>query len=363
MSTNDSQLDNNNLLDEKECDDQYDGEPCNEELSDDSISSGELIDKHEFFPKNHIQEAVESFFEHTIIIQKETEKSTEKAKSVFRFPFIVTKDDLLTIEKTVHERIAISNPNAQCYFSGDLKFYNNEVGSFSSIDSMDSTSKESPIMELSIKWTYIKTNIGARYIMPIPFDIIVHYEVEQDVDKKELMFLHERGVILVEGDNDDWVNGTLNEIKKRVDVTKMPPWWYYPKLFNAWAEPYLNILLFVAILTTVSIITLNWAGDSLRVEFLSQFKNTTDIGEKLDLLVEFIYKPSDYSQLAIYGLGLGVGAIIYGMFKIGWRKVFPPSMVLLGTYKSKAKNKYTIYCYVWSAILIAIIGALVVRLI
>jgi len=218
-------------------------------------------------------------------------------------------------------------------------------------------------MSIQLRWQYIvpvlyksNSNLFDNELLPIPFDIVVIYETEQEDDYKENHMFEELEFCLVEGLTDDWNSETLKLLKAEIKKTKMPLWYYLPKLLGVKIRPFVSIFLLVFIVTFLTpIFTANHTND-IQEKFNNLFIEANTAIDKIDVLYSYITRPSDFSFFIPYAISMGISAIIYSVVTYLYRYITPPSMFLFGFYKEKQKRVLTVYNFIWvSVILLGVI--------
>lgn len=245
-----------------------------------------------------------------------------------------------------------------------MEFKNNDKLIYKSIDDFFAANHEETMLRVHLDWEYTIYENFENLCLPIAYDIIIFYEIEQDSDQRELFKLEEWGAIHVESSKNDWINGTLKELKPLINATRMPFWWYYPKKVVLALREYTHILIWiVALLVTIQFME-PFLGDtsSLNSRFIEESSLITDASEKLQAYIEYTLKPTSNNYIFFLALVL-IPAVLTVLLTKASRHIFPPSMILIGCTQSKLKYKLVAYNFIWGAIITAIIGLVVVNII
>lgn len=150
----------------------------------------------------------------TKIIEEYFKKKTKKSKSVFRFPFILRQEHIASLLNCIQRRLNESySDNYEIQFFAQAEYTNHDTLFFQSQEDFFDATHNERMLRVTMYWEYTLNIDIDGLIVPHPFDIIIKYEVEQDADEKEQYKLEEWGIIYVEGVCNDWINGTLNELK------------------------------------------------------------------------------------------------------------------------------------------------------
>lgn len=299
----------------------------------------------------------------TKIIEEYFKKKTKKGKHVFRFPFILKQEHVKSLTNCIQRRLNESyNGNYKLQFYAQAEYTNHDTLSFQGQEDFFNATHSEKMLRVVMDWEYTLNIDIDGLLVPHPFDIVIKYEVEQDSDEKEQYKLEEWGIIYVEGIENDWINGTLNELKTIVFSTKMPFWFRWPKLALLYLRDFTSTIIFILVFVLVfSSLSTLFYSDNHTQEFIEQLRNVTDVAEKLQQYIEYSLAPNDVSRAIVlyYLFGLIAVAIISILIWKLSRYLFPPSMILIGSAKEKQKHMLTTYTFVWGAIASIAIGAIV----
>ena len=181
-----------------------------------------MTEEHESL-RNLIDAIIKYSQQRTKIIEEYFKKKTKKGKHVFRFPFLLKQEHIVSLSNCIQRRLNESYSNShKLQFFAQAEYTNHDTLSFQSQEEFFEATHTEKMLRVVMNWEYTLNIDIDGLIVSHPFDIIIKYEVEQDSDEKEQYKLEEWGIIYVEGLENDWINGTLNELKTTVFSTKMP---------------------------------------------------------------------------------------------------------------------------------------------
>ena len=321
--------------------------------------SSEKNDQFIEFLRKLVNESIKYNRQRSKLIDEFLKQKMLKGKFSFRFPFILKEEHINSFNECIIKRLDEIYTEYDLEFLAHVEYKNNDKLIYQGIKDFFEATHEEPMLRISLHWKYTITECFDGIDIPVPYEIIIVYEVEQDSDQKELYRLEEWGGVLVEGNSNDWINATLSKLKTLIKSTKMPFWWYYPKKVFLYMRDYTNYLIFTItfILASIGILPL-FSGDAKKIDFIERSRQITDISQKLQAFIEYSLAPSDTSNnLILYILLLYAisGGLTLLFTKLN-RHVFPQSMILIGNMKAKQKNILIAYSFVWGAILTTIIG-------
>lgn len=317
--------------------------------------------------KDLVNEAIKYNRQQSRLIKEFMEKKILKGKYTFRFPFILKENHITGFQDCIERRLRQEyNDDYELKFKCTVEFKNNDKLVYKEMNDFFQASHKEEMLRVQLDWTYIIYEVVEGINLPIEYDIIIFYEIEQDTDQRELLKVEEWGAIQVEGHKNDWINGTLNELKILTEATKMPFWWYYPKKVELALREYIHILFWILGFVLVIQIILPFLNstNTSNIDFMEKASLITDASEKLQAYIEYTLEPSDDSNSFISMIVFFIVPFITTVIltKIS-RYIFPPSMILIGCTQSKLKNKLIAYSFIWGAIVTSIIGFIAVMLI
>lgn len=303
----------------------------------------------------------------TRIIEEYFKKKKKKGKHIFRFPFILKQEHIISFSNCIQRRLNESySNNYELLFFAQVEYTNHDILSFQSQEDFFGATHNEKMLRVTMDWEYtINIDINGM-VVPHPFDIIVRYEVEQDSDEKEEYKLEEFGAILVEGIENDWINGTLNELKTVVSSTKMPFWFRWPKLAFLYLRDYTDAAIYITIMVFfLSFLSSILNSNKSTQMFLDQLRSVTDVAEKLQRYIEYTLTPRNtfVKNILLNAFIMILVAIFYIVIRKLSRYMFPPSMILIGSAKDRQKNILAAYTFVWGTIATIAIGAIVTMIV
>jgi len=247
-----------------------------------------------------------------------------------------------------------------------VEYKNNDKLVYVGIKDFFEATHDETMLRVHLNWEYkVKEEINGIAV-PIKYDIIIFYEIEQDSDQRELFKLEEWGAIHVEGSNNDWINSTLSELKTLTKSAKMPFWWYYPKKAFLAMRDYTSILVWAIVFAAIVafVIPLFFDTDSINMQFVEQARQISDASEKLQAYIEHALAPSNNNNLILFFfIIIGLSGVFTLLLTKASRYMFPKSMILIGNTKAKQRNILIAYSFIWGAILTAIIGIILITII
>lgn len=248
-------------------------------------------------------------------------------------------------------------------FEAIVEYRNNDKLNYQGVKDFFEATHDEPMLRVYMFWKYKVTEEISGIPISVPYDIVIVYETEQDSDQKELFNLEEWGFIQVEGNSNDWINATLTELKTITKSTKMPFWWYYPKKVFLIMREYINHLLYIIALIVVMVIIVpmffNNKTDNL--QFVEQMRLVSDASEKLQAYIEYTLLPVTTGKNLVfyYFLALGTSGILGILLSKFSRYIFPRSVILIGSEKTRQRNILFAYNFVWGAVITSIIGIII----
>lgn len=315
-------------------------------------------------------------------------KKIRSSQFDFRYPFILKEKDVLDFDDCIKNRLKERyNDNYELKFQCEVEYRNNDKFQYDNIDDLFKATHEVAMLRVIFKWKYVVKEIVDSREVYIDYDVVIFYEVEQKTDQNEAFLLEEYGEILVEGGSDDWNNATLSKLKILTNNTKMPFWWHYPRKLLLYLREYINLWIWFAVAASFFAIILPFIFDNdpeyeavkterialleeraklLQAErdtFIEYSQTITDVSEKLQAFIEFSLNPSKipeadlppwpedkYNWFLYYFLTFVIAGTITILILKGSRYIFPKSMILIGSNKSKLENKYRVYIFIWGAV-------------
>ena len=321
-------------------------------------------------------------------IREYKEKKIKKSHFSFRFPFVLNETDVSGFQKCIRDRLIekYGDDGYKIRFSSNVEYKNGDEVTYSSIENLFEASHDETMRRIYLNWTYTIDEPVREMIIPIDYDIIILYEIEQKSDQPEKFLLEEFGGILIEGNSTEWNNQTLVELKRKINSTKMQAWWYYPRKISLALREYSNLWIYFAMFSIVIALIIPAIFDregravraerakiieETRISFIENTREMPDPSEKLQALIEFTHIPLDLPPLPTRStlwtiLYWFVALVVTGTLTIAISKAsryfFPKSMILIGNNKVKEKNKLRVYAFIWGTI-ITLVLAIIVALI
>ncbi len=328
------------------------------------------IDKEALIPKvpemsmedfrDYLREATDYIHKRNEVFNDIIKQKTKKAKAFLKYPFIIEDSDLLEIDSVVRGRIKeIPDVIPDQHFLAKVTFKNLDTFEYSNMSDLLGNLVESKIVSLTLLWRYIvpvfydDKSMFDDGIVFVPFDIIISYDSEQDDDYKENHMLDECQKCLIEGLNYDWIGETLKQIKTSIKKTRMPFWYYWLKLGIVKIRPFLNLYILAVLVTLFGLIFTVRGTRNVNNAFNNLFHNSDSIDKKINVIFDYLTRPTDLSFILYYALGIGVSGVLYGLLLIFYRYLTPPSMFIIGANKKRLKNILVLYNYIYGTIIIA----------
>lgn len=317
--------------------------------------------------KQLVNESIKYNQKQTELIKEFLKKKVRNGKFAFRFPFVLKEEHINKFNDCINKRL--KDKYGETYkldFVCEIEYKNHDIITCEGLEELFIATHDEPMLRLHMQWTYTVDEILDEFIIPVPYDINVYYEIEQDSDKKELYTLEEWGMVRVENSNSDWINETLRELRSFVDATRMPFWWYYPKKVFLAIREHLNYIFYLVglVIATIVILMLFNKQNSSVYNFISELKDIPDVSSKLQAYIEYTLTPKDNKYVWIsYLLILLSGGILGQILSKCGRVIFPPSMILIGNLKTKLSNKIKAYAFIWSPIVLGALGGIVTLII
>ena len=316
--------------------------------------------------KELVNQVIEFRQEQSQIIRKYLEKKIRKGKYSFRFPFILEEKHIISFQDCIENRLKNKyGTNYELSFNCLVEFKNNDKLIYANTEELFNANHEESMLRIHLNWEYTVPEELNSVRVPVSYDVIIAYEIEQDSDHHEDFKIEEWGGILVEGSDTDWINETLKELKNLTNSTKMPFWWYYPKKISLALRDYIHFLFFsiAIVFISVLIIPVFYNSNETNEKFIERSRFILDSSEKLQAYIEYSLTPKPRSSIFVYFIAiLGTGIVTILLSKAS-RHFFPPSMILIGCMKSKQKNKLIAYTFIWGAIVTSVIGLVIVAII
>ena len=278
-------------------------------------------------------------------------------------PFFLKEEHINNFNDCINKRLKDKyGEEYKIEFMCQIEYKNHDIIICEGLEELFITTHDEPMLRLHMKWTYTVDEIMDVLIIPVPYDINIYYEVEQDSDQKELYTLEEWGMVSVENSNGDWINETLRELRAFVETTKMPFWWYYPKKVFLAVREDLNYIFYVVgmVIATIVLFMLLDKQNLGVYDFINELREIPDVSLKLQAYIEYTLLPKDnrYVWIASF-LCIIFGGILGKILSKCGRFIFPPSMLLIGNLKTKLSNKIKAYVFIWSPIVLGILGGIV----
>jgi len=163
-------------------------------------------------------------------------------------------------------------------------------------------------------------------------------------------------LLIVEGLSYDWINETIRQLKASVKKTKMPIWYFLLKLIGVKVRPFVTLFFLVVATNVFGIFFTSRGTENTRTLFDGLFQSAGSIEEKIKILYDYVSRPTDWSFLISYAIGMGVAAIIYAIAIWLYPYLTPPSMFLFGAHEKKLRSIIVIYNFVYVTVLVSGIG-------
>lgn len=309
--------------------------------------------------KQFVNEVIKYNQKQSEYIDQFIKKKLRTGKNIFHFPFFLKEEHVSKFEACIKRRISEKyGEDVLLSFWAQAEFKNNDKLVYHSKEELFNATHDDPIIRIILNWTYRVAEEIENFAVEVPYDIQIRYEVEQDSDQKEMYRIEEFGGIIVENSEPDWINQTVHELRLIVNESKMPFWWYYPKMAYIAIREYVNYIFYtVGFLIASLICTSILHQDSVSPEeFILETREMLDAAQKIQAFIEYSLIGSSEVNLWIYVALITLLGGTIGLFlsKIG-RYLFPQSMIFIGNLKSKLKNKLIAYNFVGSAVLTAMI--------
>ncbi len=311
--------------------------------------------------KDYFREATDYLHKRNLLFQRFAKEKTKSSEVNLHYPFIVDKDDILAIDAIVNKRINdLSNSEAHIEFTASATFKNGDTVEYIDLDSLFNSLVESKIVRVEMHWRYIllipyesENDFFGNEDIPIPLDIVIVYSTRHERNEHQAGLLSEYQFCLVENLTYDWINETINQIKVAIKKTRMPFWYYWLKLLRAKTRSAISSFLYAFFMIFGISFFTNYLTTDIKSIYVNLFNNAESLEQKIDILIDYLMRPTDWSYLIYYALGVGVAFVLYLLALLFYEYITPPSMFLFGADEKKLRNMLAAYNYVWAGVVIS----------
>lgn len=288
-------------------------------------------------------------------------KFARRRKEVIHQSFFLDGKAIQELHDIVVERVSALSGQSSARFEAVLRLEDRHEVIFSDAAELAKWKdpERSRPRRLTLGWQYLYLPEKAPLTSPLPYDVVIDFELHPDVDHPGLVDVEEEIILHFEGPTTEFVRDLNERVAVLLDTIQLAWWWRHFKRTVIFLKPYLGHGLISVFTFGGSVAAFVYAQHDTQRRTEQAIRETQLVETKIEILVHYLMHPVEWNK---YLLALTVFLPIVGGLALGLSRflafLYPPSIIAIGVYAKSAEQRLAAYNWIGGFLLAAVLTAL-----